>query len=65
MYENMTVLTNKEYTELVIKAHKYDQLREKAVNSSFISDYEVIIYEITEEEEEAIEERRKQRYETL
>ena len=65
MYENMTVLTNKEYAELVIKAHKYDQLREKAVNSSFISDYEAIIYELTEEEAEAIEERRKQKYETL
>ena len=54
-----------EYKELIIKAHKYDQLREKAVNSSFISDCEAIIYELTEEEAEAIEERRKQKYETL
>ena len=50
----MTVLTNKEYAELVIKAHKYDQLREKAVNSSFVSDCEAIIYDLTEEEAEAI-----------
>ena len=54
-----------EYKVLIIKAHKYDQLREKAVNSSFISDCEAIIYELTEEEAEAIEERRKQKYETL
>ena len=58
-------ITTVEYKELIIKAHKYDQLREKAVNSSFISDYEAIIYELTEEEAEAIEERRKQKYETL
>ena len=58
-------ITAREYRELIIKAHKYDQLREKAVNSSFVSDCEAIIYEITEEEAEAIEERRKQKYETL
>lgn len=26
MYENMTVLTNKEYAELIIKANKYDEM---------------------------------------
>lgn len=29
MYENMTVLTTKEYAELVIKAHKYEEMDKK------------------------------------
>lgn len=48
------MITAEEYRELIIKAHKYDQLREKAVNSSFVSDCEAIIYDLTEEEAEAI-----------
>lgn len=59
MYENMTVLTNKEYAELVIKANKYDQLRKKATESRFVTTEEEIIFELTEEEKKAIEERRK------
>ena len=59
MYENMTVLLNKEYAELVIKAHKYDQLRKKATESIFVTTDEEIIFELTEEEKKAIEERRK------
>lgn len=59
MYENMTVLTNKEYAELVIKAHKYDQLRKGVVGSRFATTEEEIIFELTEEEKKAIEERRK------
>lgn len=46
MLENMTVLTNKEYAELVIKAHKYDMLREIAISSDFMSMAEEIIFEI-------------------
>ena len=59
MYENMTVLPNKEYAELVIKAKKYDQLRKKATESRFVTTEEEIIFELTEEEKKAIEERRK------
>lgn len=59
MYENMTVLSNKEYAELVIKAHKYDQLREQAVKSKYVYSNDAIIFELTENEIKAIEERRK------
>lgn len=65
MYENMTVLSNQEYAELVIKAHKYDLLKEKAVKSCSLMDYEITIFELTQEELKAIEERRKKLYETL
>ena len=59
MMENMTVLTNKEYAELVIKARKFDQLREQAVKSKYVCSDEIIIFELTEDELKAIEERRK------
>ena len=58
-------ITAEEYKVLVLKAYKYDKLREKAVNSSFVSDCEAIIFELTEEELKSIEERGKQKYETL
>lgn len=60
MYENMTVLPNKEYAELVIKANKYDQLRKMAVESKFTSTEEDVIFELTAEELQAIKERRMQ-----
>lgn len=59
MYENMTVLPNKEYAELVIKAHKYEQLREQAVKSTYICSSDITMFELTEDELNAIEERRK------
>lgn len=58
MYENMTVLTNMEYAELIIKAHKYDILRERAVNSSYVTDRDALIFELTENEIKAIDERK-------
>ena len=58
MYENMTVLTNTEYAELIIKAHKYDMLRKIAVDSSYVTDKTASIYELTENELKAIDERR-------
>ena len=58
MYENMTVLTNKEYADLVIKAHKYEQLRKKILESIYITTEEMTILEPTEEELKAVEERR-------
>ena len=60
MYENMTVLTNQEYSELIIKAHKYDMLRKRALEGGiYIPDGEVMIYEFTEDEINTIKERRK------
>lgn len=59
MYENMTVLPNNEYAELVIKAHKYEQLREQAVKSKYVYSDDIMIFELTEDELKAIEERRK------
>lgn len=58
MYENMTVLTNTEYAELVIKAYKYEQLRKKALESMYVSIEEIAIFEPTEEELKAVAERR-------
>ena len=58
MYENMTVLTNTEYAELIIKAHQYDMLRKIVVDSSYVTDKEALIYELTENELKAIDERR-------
>ena len=54
----MTVLTNTEYAELIIKAHKYDMLRKIAVDSSYVTDKAASIYELTENELKAIDERR-------
>ena len=59
MYENMTVLTNTEYAELIIKAHKYDKLREMAVNGSYVTDREELIFELTEDELKAIDKNRR------
>lgn len=60
MYENMTVLPNNEYAELVIKAHKYEQLREQVIKSTYyVCSDDIIIFELTENELKAIEERRK------
>lgn len=59
MYENMTVLNNNEYANLVIKAFKYDLLRKKIVDESgYVSGDEKIIFELTQEELDAIRERR-------
>lgn len=59
------IVSEEEYKELVIKAHKYETLRIKAVNSNTVLDYEISIFELTPEELNAIEERRKKLYETL
>ena len=59
MYEDMTVLPNRQYAELVIKAHKYEQLRAQAVKSLYVSLEDIVIFELTEDELKAIEERRK------
>lgn len=53
------MITTDEYKKLVLKADKYDKLREKCVASTFVTTEERILFDITEEEEKAVEERRK------
>ena len=60
MYENMTVLSNEEYAELVIKAHKYDQLRAICVAGKYATTEDETIFEITDEEKIEMKERREQ-----
>lgn len=59
MYENMTMLSNKEYAELVIKANKYEQLRRKALKDGYATISDDAIFEFTEEELENMEKKRK------
>lgn len=56
----MVMITTEEYKDLVLKAYKYDKLRERCVTSAFATTVEEILFEITEEEQKAMEERRKQ-----
>ena len=51
-------ITAKEYRVLVIKAYKYDKLRKKCVSHSCATTDEEILFDITEEEKELMEERR-------
>ena len=51
-------ITTKEYRVLVLKAYKYDKLREKCVSHSYATTEEEILFDITEEEKELMEERR-------
>ena len=60
MYEGMTTLTNKEYADLVIKANKYEQLRARALKVGYTTSSDDAIFEFTEEEQKAMEERRYQ-----
>lgn len=49
-----------EYKELILKAYKYDKLREIRVNINNwdISDEEALLFDVSEEERKAIKERR-------
>ena len=51
-------ITAEEYRELVLKAYKYDKLREKCISHSYATTDEEILFDITEEEKELMEERR-------
>ena len=51
-------ITAKEYRVLVLKAYKYDKLREKCVSHSYVTTEEEILFDITEEEKELMKERR-------
>ena len=51
-------ITAKEYRVLVLKAYKYDKLREKCVSHSYATTEEEILFDITDKETELMEERR-------
>ena len=57
---NVVMISNTEYKELVLKAYKYDKLRERCVTSTYATTEEEILFEITEEEHNAMKERRNQ-----
>lgn len=60
MVAGAVVITTEEYKDLVLKANKYDILRKRTVNSTFATSDEVVIFELTVEELNDMEERRKQ-----
>ena len=51
-------ITAKEYRVLVLKAYKYDKLRETCASHSYATTEEEILFDLTEEEKEFIKERR-------
>ena len=51
-------ITSDEYRVLVLKAYKYDKLREKCVSHSYATTEEEILFDITDKEKELMEERR-------
>ena len=60
MDANMVMISSAEYRELVLKAYKYDKLRERCLTSTYTTTLEDILFDITEEEQKAMEDRRKQ-----
>ena len=52
------IITAEEYRELVLKAYKYDKLREKCLSHSYATTEEEILFNITEEEKKLMKERR-------
>lgn len=57
MYAGITMVTNSEYAELVIKANKYDILRADVLDSSYISITDRQLFGITDEEIQAHKEK--------
>ena len=57
---NVVTISNAEYKELVLKAYKYDKLRERCVTGTYVTTEEEILFDITEEEQKAMKERRNQ-----
>lgn len=51
-------ITVEEYRELVLKAYKYDRLREVCVSHSYATTEEEILFDITDKEKELMKERR-------
>lgn len=50
-------ITAEEYRELVLKAYKYDKLRENCVAAGYTTTKEDILFDITDAEKKEMEER--------
>ena len=50
-------ITAEEYRELVLKAYKYDKLRENCVAGRYATTVEDILFDITDAEKKEMEER--------
>ena len=51
------IITTEEYEELVLKAYKYDKLRENCVAGRYATTEEDILFDITDAEKKEMEER--------
>ena len=51
------MITAEEYRELVLKAYKYDKLRESCVTGRYATTEEDILFDITDAEKKEMEER--------
>lgn len=58
MAENEITISGDEYRELVIKAWKYDTLRKSAEKCPYNSELEIMIFELTEEEQSNVDKAR-------
>lgn len=52
---NEITISGDEYRELVIKAWKYDTLRKAAQKSSYNTEFEKAMFELTEEEQSDVD----------
>ena len=50
-------ITTREYRELVVKAYKYDKLRENCIASRYATTEENVLFDITDAEKKEMEER--------
>ena len=60
MVVGAVVITTEEYKELVLKAYKYDKLRERCVTITYATTEEEMLFDITKGEQRAMKERRNQ-----
>ena len=51
------IITTEEYEELVLKAYKYDKLRENCIAGGYTTMKEDILFDITDAEKKEMEER--------
>ena len=51
------IITTEEYEELVLKAYKYDKLRENCVAGRYATTEEDILFDITDAEKKEMKER--------
>ena len=54
---NTVEITTEEYRELVVKAYKYDKLRENCVAGRYATTEEDILFDITDAEKKEMKER--------